>query len=720
MSCRVTHWLRLFFLALAMLSGLTALLAIWPPLASIQAQGTIQTITFRRGVDGYTGSEDTYITQYPGSQNYCGHEELRLGNQQQWAVLLQFDVSSLPLHTVVTESKLQLYAMGWGGSNTTISAYRLLRPVNLCEANWTQAAIDNPWGLPGANDTASDRSPVPDSTLVTSGINKWYEFDLTETVQSWVNGTIPNNGILLLGSYSSATFRFHSSQYYVRAYRPGLVVTYYTDASPPSPTLPPPGELVMTLQQGVDGYSGCNDTRISEENPNANFVKGELVLGMKGRVGTLIRFDLSRIPSYATVLEATLGLLVSNYGQRPDQPIIVGAYPVIRTWTDWAATWYKATAADYWGLPGCNDILTDRSPVALDAQPMYSLGWYAWDVTAAVSEWVQNPGSNKGLLLQQIGTEVGGEYDIRESEHRYPEERPYLTIRYKLIPPTPTNTPTPTETPTATPTDTPTTTPTSSPTTTPTRTMTPTVTATSTRTATPTQTRTPTNTPTPTLARLYLPVIIKRIVPYCVTWGYTFDEEFNNPALPGWSQSMAGGQQQVSGGLIRLWTQPSTDRFPVIWRNDLFVGAGEDFAMEARFRHSDFTAYGTTIALNSVSFDGSRVPMGQPLPAGIEDMLNIHHVVDPIGGVYRFDISMLNGAVKWVGTPGDEAWHVVRVTMEQGLYTLYVDGQLIGSTNSSLRAGSIYIGNPTIQRWNGAWTQLYVDYIRISRCLEWG
>ena len=215
-------------------------------------------------------------------------------------------------------------------------------------------------------------------------------------------------------------------------------------------------------------------------------------------------------------------------------------------------------------------------------------------------------------------------------------------------------------------------------------------------------------------------MIIKRTVPRCVTWGYTFDEEFDNPALVGWSQSLAGGQQQVSGGLIRLWTQPSTDRFPVIWRNDLFEGAGSDFALEARFRHSDFTAYGTTIALNSAPFDGSRVPAVQPLPAGIENMLNIHHVVDPVGGVFRFDISMLKGAVKWAGTPGDQNWHVVRVTLEQDLYTLYVDGQLIGSVKSSVRAGSIYIGNPTIQPFYGAWTQLHVDYIRISRCLEWG
>jgi hypothetical protein len=170
-----------------------------------------------------------------------------------------------------------------------------------------------------------------------------------------------------------------------------------------------------------------------------------------------------------------------------------------------------------------------------------------------------------------------------------------------------------------------------------------------------------------------------------------------------------------------LWTEPSIDRFPVVWRNDLFTGSGEDFALEARFRHSDFTAYGTTIALNSASYGGIRVPAGQDVPPGIEDILSIHHVVDPVGKVYRFDISMLHGKVKWSGSPGDRDWHVVRVTLEQGdIYTLYVDGQRVGAAQSTARPQSIYIGNPTIQRYFGAWTHVYVDYVFISRCMVWG
>ena len=207
----------------------------------------------------------------------------------------------------------------------------------------------------------------------------------------------------------------------------------------------------------------------------------------------------------------------------------------------------------------------------------------------------------------------------------------------------------------------------------------------------------------------------------CLSWGYVFREEFENPSLPGWNVSLAGGMQEISGSVIHQWVPQMTDRFPIVWRNDLFEGSGNDFLFEARFRYSDFTAYGTTVALNSAAFDGNRVLQHDDLPHEVEYIMNIHHVVDPTGGIYRFDIIMFGGLVKWTGTPGDTNWHEVQVTLEEGnRYSLYVDGAHIGTVVSAIRPTSVYIGNPTIQKWYGQWTQLYVDYIRISRCLIWG
>ena len=486
----------------------------------------------------------------------------------------------------------------------------------------------------------------------------------------------------------------------------------------------------IVFRQGDDGYSGCADTRISESNPDRNFGNGELVLGDRGRVRSLVSFNLWPIPANALVRSATLSLLVSNYGQREYRPIIVAAYPVLRAWKEMEATWNRATRTDFWVEPGCDGIGSDRSDVALDSRPVHGLGWYSWDVTSAAQEWVHQPSSNNGVLFIQTNTEVGGEFDVRESEYPGMDDRPFLIVTYVIPTPTPTATQTSTSTATPTQTSTPTVTPTptTSPVHTPTGTITgvvdrtPTATPTSTEVTPPTATPTVTTLPGPRL--LYLPKVSKNFPLACIEWSDTFLEHFVDSSLPGWSVSLAGGRQQVQDSVIKLWTQPYSDRFPLVWRNDPFMGAGEEYLFEARFRHSDLAVYGTTIALNSEDFGGNRIASGTTLPPGVEDILSIHHVVDPTGGVLRFDITMFRdspNAVVWRGTPEDTDWHVVRVTLEQGnMYTLYVDGYRVGTVGSDVRPKSVYMGNPTIQPFFGDWTHLYIDYIRISRCQVWG
>jgi len=444
----------------------------------------------------------------------------------------------------------------------------------------------------------------------------------------------------------------------------------------------------VTFRQGVAGYSGCVDTRISQENPTRNFAEDDLFLGMRGRVATLIRFDVSSIPSDAIVQQATLGLYVWGYGNRPPEASINAAYVVNRPWNEAEATWQRATAASLWTVQGCAGVPTDRSNVPLDPQALYQREeWYTWDVTGAVQGWVGDSGNNRGLLLQQTNVSVGGEYFIRASEHLDSGVRPYLRVQYAL--------PTPTPTPTLTPT----------------RTQTPTI----------TPTPTITLTPTPRIRYHYLPLILKVFPRTCVDAVPLLSEAFEDPLLGGWTADMAEGQRRVWASTLDLWTTPYTDRFPVLWRNDAFEQLGSDWVMEVRFRYSNISAHGTTIALNSVPYAGERVAEELGLPAGWEDILSIHHVVDPARGIRRFDASLLGGQVLWEGVPGDTAWHTAMLTLEQGQhYTLFVDGHRIGSADSSLMPQSLYIGNPRTAPGAGPWTQLHVDNVQVGNCLAWG
>jgi len=188
---------------------------------------------------------------------------------------------------------------------------------------------------------------------------------------------------------------------------------------------------VITYQQGLDGYLGCRDTRITAERPDENYCNDELVLGMMGRGRVLVQFlDLERsIPQNARIVNGTLGLYVYNYGQR-SVPIPVAAYSVIRPWKECEATWNKASYYELWSKPGCDDTASDRSPTRLDQISLYDYDqWYEWNVTAAVVDWLKYPLENRGLVLVPI-TDDSGEYDIWNSEYI----GPYLRVEYCLGP----------------------------------------------------------------------------------------------------------------------------------------------------------------------------------------------------------------------------------------------------------------------------------------------
>ena len=322
----------------------------------------------------------------------------------------------------------------------------------------------------------------------------------------------------------------------------------------PGPTATPYWETTW-LQQGVDGYSGAEDTFIDEWDPASTH---GMDAHMNVRVGnvnvSLIRFDLEgEIPVGAQVIEALLYVYWVDRTNPSD--MTVGSYQVYRSWDELQANWPRATTLDDWGTAGCNNTNTDRSGQASDADVVMEANkWtpFALDITEMAREWVSNPASNKGVNLRGSGpvsmrvrfatgdhwrTEWHPKMKIIWTEKAPPTytpepthtslptstplptltARPTHTLRPTFTPqfthtPLPTNTPAPTDTPTETPapTETPTNTSTPMPTDTPTYTPEPTSTSTETPTATPDLTASPS--PTPELVHLYLPLISK--VPY--------------------------------------------------------------------------------------------------------------------------------------------------------------------------------------------------------------
>lgn len=271
---------------------------------------------------------------------------------------------------------------------------------------------------------------------------------------------------------------------------------------------------VITLQTGIHGYDGLQDTYLNLWEPSKNNgASSRLWVGAPGVMYPLLRFDLSALPSHAHIIKATLQL--HQYGSSGSGParLALSAHRVLRPWDEQAANWDWATTSTRWESRGAIGSTDRQSSTVGVAQLLQKTGLASVDVTALVQGWVSGAYSNNGLLLQGTSDRTLIYY-FYASEHSTASLRPGLEIQYfDTIQPTRTPSPTATLTPTPTHTPTPTSTlqilASPSPTRTPSGTKTPTDEPEPT--ATPTATNTPTATPTDqsTGQMTYLPLIFR-------------------------------------------------------------------------------------------------------------------------------------------------------------------------------------------------------------------
>jgi hypothetical protein len=418
------------------------------------------TIVLQQGSNGYTGSEDTYIHQYAPDSNYCSHDTFKVGYKQQYAAPLRFDLSSLHGNASIVEATLEVHAVGWGGSNMTIDAFRILRNTSLCQTTWNQAAAGNNWSAPGCNDPVTDRGATPEGSVTTHDNNVWYSFDLTPLVQDWMDGSLANSGVLLRGASSQSTsmFYFASAQHNNMSLRPKLVITYrlqntptptrtatptQTSTSTPMPTATPthaptntptpsPTQVVITitLQQGSSGYEGSQDTYISQLARDSNYCGEDEILVGHGERAALLRFDLSPIPNDATIIEASIQVYATGWRMHPD--MFINAYRILRSTDVCEATWNVAREGNPWALPGCSEPASDRG-----VNPESSLKtcgasrWYTFDLTALIQEWVEGSLENNGILLRRsLSDDVM--YWFGSAEYGNVHLRPRLIITYHV------------------------------------------------------------------------------------------------------------------------------------------------------------------------------------------------------------------------------------------------------------------------------------------------
>lgn len=268
----------------------------------------------------------------------------------------------------------------------------------------------------------------------------------------------------------------------------------------PAPvTARPLGDTVTIQPDETDSV----DTSISSSSATSNFgTAGNLPIGeLSGSTSTrnsLLKFDLSSIPSNATITSATLYITI--YTDAADNTTTFSVYRMKRAWTESGATWNTYDGTNSWqtaGGTGTNDRestgIGSRSMSASESVPAE----ISFSLTASkIQEMVSGTFTNNGFMIASSGETDAG-YWAYSSNQATTTVRPRLVINYDPATSTSTVTSTVTQTPTITNTPTVTATPTVTHTATATVTATPTNTVTQTPVFTPTETATPTITLTP-------------------------------------------------------------------------------------------------------------------------------------------------------------------------------------------------------------------------------
>jgi CshA-type fibril repeat protein len=147
----------------------------------------------------------------------------------------------------------------------------------------------------------------------------------------------------------------------------------------------------------------------------------------------LIRFDLSSIPSSATITSATFSLVKTGLNNTSQT---VNVHRITNDWTEGTggcmgtngvANWNTRMTGLSWTTAGGDFDATAIASVAVVGNATYN-----WSVTSLVQDWVSGTYSNYGLIVKYATETVDAEKEFAASENPTTANRPKLTVTYTL------------------------------------------------------------------------------------------------------------------------------------------------------------------------------------------------------------------------------------------------------------------------------------------------
>jgi PKD repeat protein len=429
------------------------------------------TVTLQQGLNGYAGAADNWIIWSSGADLNKGGEDLvDMRADSDYGLfrfaILQSEGGPVPSGATINSATLSLYKSY--GPDAVFKASRLLKNWTEMGSTWNSTGTGTAWSTPGAQGagtdvvaTADGQGSAPDSLAnnCADGVGHdicWLNIDVTSGVRAFASGASQNFGWLLQQVSSSDVFRYKDfnakDSVPFPQYRPKLTVTYTVAAPPPPPPPPPSSSTNVTLQQGLNGYTGAADNWIIWSSGADLNKGGEDLVDMRADSDYgLFRFAIFQseggpVPNGATINSATLSLYKS-YGV----DAVFKASRLLKNWTELGSTWNSTGTGAAWSTPGAQGAGTDvlatadgqgSAPDSLANNCADGVGheicWLNINVTSGVQAFASGAAQNFGWLLQQVSSsDVFAYKDFNAKDSvPFPQYRPKLTINYTSAAPT--------------------------------------------------------------------------------------------------------------------------------------------------------------------------------------------------------------------------------------------------------------------------------------------
>ena len=160
-------------------------------------------------------SDDAYIRANQASFNYGSGDTIYISKTTSGYEnygLIRFNLSSIPSGSVIISAKLRLYAESVSYAVETLYIYRVTESWNEDSVTW---------------DTKPSWDSTPSANITDITSTGWYEADVTEDIQAFVDGVYLNYGWILIpegGDYDTVSVA--SKENSDSSIRPQLIVEY--------------------------------------------------------------------------------------------------------------------------------------------------------------------------------------------------------------------------------------------------------------------------------------------------------------------------------------------------------------------------------------------------------------------------------------------------------------------------------------------------------------